>query len=100
MAGQDTTETDAAIQAAPSKKKLINFKVDRELHQWAKLYAAEHGTDVTKLLVAHLKELRDREDGIKSFLEIVRSDFRGAYILRKEDGRLVLESFSPPKKKK
>ena len=76
-------------------KRLINFKIEEELHDWVKCHAAKNGTDVTKILVAYIKELRLKQEGIQSFLELVQRDFDCSYVITKEDGELKIEEVRP-----
>jgi hypothetical protein len=81
---------------ADTGKRLINFKIDRELHSWVKKFAAENGTDVTKLLVSHILELRNREDGLDYFMDEFRREENCKFVVTKMEGQTFVEKVQEP----
>lgn len=54
------------MPASPRKgrgrlKARLNLKIDPQLKDWARLYAEQHGTDITKLICEYLIALRKQE---------------------------------------
>jgi predicted HicB family RNase H-like nuclease len=50
-------------KAKPRRDVRVNMRINKELLQWAKSYAAEKNISVTQLVVSYFTRLKEKTDG-------------------------------------